>query len=238
MLNNAIERSEKRFHTWPQTSSPTPTKRHHSHCSVFSGEQLNGFPPNCTMTICVKREKGKKNLQLIHLPEQSPCCKASVSHCLEPLTGILMGGILRRLLPMRRYTHRRYKGIQGGYCPVHNILMREFLCPQNQEPLPSQLYQLTIDCNYYCNYCNYRCTFTLFYVCMHVVCMYIHTCKLHMWYTCICMHTHTYFVFVKNLTLNPPSISTYMDSCLFMMSVQIQSDKPFNSIHVCHCVTE
>lgn len=38
--------------TWPHRSSPTPTKRHHSHCSTLRGAQLKGFPPNCTITIC------------------------------------------------------------------------------------------------------------------------------------------------------------------------------------------
>lgn len=37
--------------TCPQTSSANPTNRHQSHCSTFKGEQLKGFPPNCTITI-------------------------------------------------------------------------------------------------------------------------------------------------------------------------------------------
>lgn len=46
------ERRTKQILTCPQTSSPTPTNRHQSHCSVDRGEQLKGFPPNWTMTIC------------------------------------------------------------------------------------------------------------------------------------------------------------------------------------------
>lgn len=37
--------------TCPQSSSPTPTKRHQSHCSMLRGAQLKGFPPHCTITI-------------------------------------------------------------------------------------------------------------------------------------------------------------------------------------------
>lgn len=48
--------------TCPQTSSPTPTNRHQSHCSVDSGEQLKGFPPNWTMTICM-RGVGRRRVQ-------------------------------------------------------------------------------------------------------------------------------------------------------------------------------
>lgn len=40
-----------KIRTCPQTSSPIPTNRHQSHCSTFKGEQLKGFPPNCTITI-------------------------------------------------------------------------------------------------------------------------------------------------------------------------------------------
>lgn len=52
--------------TCPQTSSPTPTNRHQSHCSVDSGEQLKGFPPNWTMTIC-RRGVGGRRVQLAQL---------------------------------------------------------------------------------------------------------------------------------------------------------------------------
>ena len=38
--------------TWPQISSPSPRKTHHIHFSRSRGLQLNGFPPNCTITIC------------------------------------------------------------------------------------------------------------------------------------------------------------------------------------------
>ena len=40
--------------TCPHSSSPTPTSRHHSHCSTLSGVQLKGFPPNCTITNCTE----------------------------------------------------------------------------------------------------------------------------------------------------------------------------------------
>lgn len=44
--------------TCPQSSSPTPTKRHQSHCSTLRGAQLKGFPPNCTITICGRDTQG------------------------------------------------------------------------------------------------------------------------------------------------------------------------------------
>lgn len=49
------EKSEKQINchvTCPQTSSPSPRKTHHIHFSRSRGWQLNGFPPNCTITIC------------------------------------------------------------------------------------------------------------------------------------------------------------------------------------------
>lgn len=71
--------------TCPQSSSPTPTNRHHSHCSMLRGAQLKGFPPHCTITICgrhtrrhviivthantVLREKhARHHLALLHHP--------------------------------------------------------------------------------------------------------------------------------------------------------------------------
>lgn len=50
--STGLEKWPRQMLTCPQTSSPTPTNRHQSHCSVDSGEQLKGFPPNWTMTIC------------------------------------------------------------------------------------------------------------------------------------------------------------------------------------------
>lgn len=49
--------------TCPQRSSPTPTKRHQSHCSMLRGAQLKGFPPHCTITIC----RGHKHRMFIWL---------------------------------------------------------------------------------------------------------------------------------------------------------------------------
>lgn len=43
--------------TCPQSSSPTPTNRHQSHCSMLRGAQLKGFPPHCTITICTRNTR-------------------------------------------------------------------------------------------------------------------------------------------------------------------------------------
>lgn len=43
--------------TCPQSSSPTPTNRHQSHCSTLRGAQLKGFPPHCTITICSRNTR-------------------------------------------------------------------------------------------------------------------------------------------------------------------------------------
>lgn len=43
--------------TCPHRRLPRPRKTHHSHCSMLRLTQLNGLPPNCTMTICREREK-------------------------------------------------------------------------------------------------------------------------------------------------------------------------------------
>lgn len=45
--------------TWPHTSSPNPINTHHIHWSSCRGEQLNGFPPNWTITIY--KEKQRRN---------------------------------------------------------------------------------------------------------------------------------------------------------------------------------
>lgn len=37
--------------TCPHSKEPKPKKVHQSHWSMDSPTQLNGFPPNCTMTI-------------------------------------------------------------------------------------------------------------------------------------------------------------------------------------------
>lgn len=46
--------------TWPHTSSPNPINTHHIHWSSCRGEQLNGFPPNWTITICKEKQKRKR----------------------------------------------------------------------------------------------------------------------------------------------------------------------------------
>lgn len=44
-------RNSQMMLTCPQSRHPKPKKTHHSHCSILSPTQLNGFPPNCTITI-------------------------------------------------------------------------------------------------------------------------------------------------------------------------------------------
>lgn len=86
--------------TCPQSSSPTPTNRHQSHCSTLRGAQLKGFPPHCTITICsrntgrdivtvtrtntVSREKpALHHLSLLHQPvcpvENTSMCQQATS---------------------------------------------------------------------------------------------------------------------------------------------------------------
>lgn len=43
--------------TWPHTSSPNPINTHHIHWSSCRGEQLNGFPPNWTITIYKEEQR-------------------------------------------------------------------------------------------------------------------------------------------------------------------------------------
>lgn len=45
--------------TWPHTSSPNPINTHHIHWSSCRGEQLNGFPPNWTITIYKEKQRRK-----------------------------------------------------------------------------------------------------------------------------------------------------------------------------------
>lgn len=82
-----LEKLTRQTLTCPQTSSPTPTNRHQSHCSVDKGEQLKGFPPNWTMTIC-RRGVGERRVQPAQLlmPQTSsstrcPPCPAGWPHC-------------------------------------------------------------------------------------------------------------------------------------------------------------
>ncbi len=51
--------------TCPQSSSPTPTNRHQSHCSTLRGAQLKGFPPHCTITI-YSRNTGRDIVTVTH----------------------------------------------------------------------------------------------------------------------------------------------------------------------------
>lgn len=45
------------FLTCPHKRLPRPRKTHHSHCSMVRLTQLNGFPPNCTMRIYMRKER-------------------------------------------------------------------------------------------------------------------------------------------------------------------------------------
>lgn len=66
--------------TWPHTSSPNPINTHHIHWSSCRGEQLNGFPPNWTITIYKEKQRrkggkyflGKKKTQTKTLHPQNP----------------------------------------------------------------------------------------------------------------------------------------------------------------------
>lgn len=48
--------TKKMVLTCPHTSSPNPINTHHIHWSSSKGEQLKGFPPNCTITIYRRKE--------------------------------------------------------------------------------------------------------------------------------------------------------------------------------------
>lgn len=64
--------------TWPHTSSPNPINTHHIHWSSCRGEQLNGFPPNWTITI-YKEKQRRKGVNIFwgknktrHSPQKKP----------------------------------------------------------------------------------------------------------------------------------------------------------------------
>lgn len=79
--------------TWPHTSSPNPINTHHIHWSSCRGEQLNGFPPNWTITIYKgkQRKKGvnifrgkipKQNTHIQKIPNPTKKPPTTLSHIL------------------------------------------------------------------------------------------------------------------------------------------------------------